>query len=83
MDTRHLLRVNLLSLELSYLLTERLYPIKLEETPHSVPDRRLLLQIDPILYKPIQSFYENTRQGHADTLLNDLLRQNNRLYLKV
>ena len=62
-----------ITLKLGSLIYERLYPMKFKQDPQSVPDRPLVLQIDPLLYKLIQGFYVDRRQGHAETPLNELI----------
>ena len=48
-----------------------------EETPQGAPDRVLLIQVEPLLDETVQSLYVRPGQGHAERLLNHLVRQLN------
>ena len=54
---------------------ERLYSMLLEEEPQSGPDRHLGFQVETLLYKLVQGFYVNRREGQAYTLFIDFVDQ--------
>lgn len=64
-----------LGLELGFLISERLKSMDSEETPQSVPDRLLVFHVEPLIYKVIQGFYVDLRQGQTDTSPGGFVRQ--------
>ncbi len=52
-----------------FILGERLYPMILEETPQGVPDRGLVVYVEPLLYEMVQGLYVRPSQGYAETFL--------------
>jgi len=55
-----------LGLDLDSLITELLYPMESEEEPQGVPDGVLVVYVEPLIYKVVQSFYEDPCEGQAD-----------------
>ena len=54
---------------------ERLNPMVLKETPQSIPDRGLVVYVEPLINEAVQGHYVRPGQSHAETPLIGVVGQ--------